>query len=112
MEKIPAAPHNKIESSHERILSREKILEALEQFAEGAIPVRELSDEKGIYLLEVQQPGEKPGEITEHCYIRKGGPQNGTRSEETKINVAYYQDGMPVGGSSVAALNEETGEWV
>jgi hypothetical protein len=109
MEKLPQ-PHS-IESKEERILSSQEVLDAISQFAEGYTPGRELSDEKGVYLREVELEGEKAGETIEYQYMRKGNHGKQNASTETAISVIYYDDGMPVGGQRVAILNEETGEW-
>ena len=103
---------NNIEKVPEPVLSKEEVMEFLGQFAEKGTVVRELSDESGLYLLEVQVAGEKEGEKTEYEYTRKGSHPNGTKATMTCISVAYYEDGIPVGGSGFADYNPETKEWV
>jgi len=112
MEKIPGPKLNKTEEAPERILSSEEVLEALSEHAEGYTLGRELSDEKGVYLREIEIKGEKEGEVTEYQYMRKGRHANHNESDKTAISVIYYEDGMPVGGERIATFNEETGEWV
>lgn len=87
------------------------MLDALSHYAEGYTLGRELSDEKGVYLREVELKGEKEGETTEYQYMRKGTHGNQNASAETMISVIYYEDGVPVGGDRVAVLDEMTGEW-
>ncbi len=104
-------PTNIPERSPEKILSSEEVLQALSLYAEGYTLGRELSDEKGVYLREVEVKGEREGEMTEYLYMRKGS-YGMNQSDVTAISVTYYQDGMPVGGERVAVFNEETSEWV
>lgn len=107
----PPQPRN-IEGKEEKILSSQEVLNALSIYAEGCTPTRELSDEKGVYLLEVEIAGEREGEKTEYQYKRKGIHSNqNTSSEGSVISAIYYQDGIPVGGEKVAILDEQTGEW-
>lgn len=112
MERFPEKGSGKVESSSERILSKEMVVQALERYAgKDTVPVCELSDEKGLYLLEVEKPGEAAGETTQYYYIRKGRHGNHNESSETKIAVTYYQDETPISGHDIATLDEETGEW-
>lgn len=69
---------------------------------------RKFEDERGLYFLEVSAPGEKEGEMTEYLYMRKGKYQQG-QSLTTEITVTYYEDDMPVGGTSAARYVD--GEW-
>ncbi len=94
----------------EHVLSREEVLEAITQHVEGYTIERELSDAEGVYLLEARVVGEKPGEVTEYRYQRKG-EFGRNQSLQTAIHVAYYEDDMPVGGTTIANYNETTGEW-
>ena len=100
------------EKAPEPVLSKEEVLEYIERFAEKGTVVRELSDEIGLYLLEVHVVGEKPGEITEYEYTRKGRVQNGSIAPSTSISVAYYEEGIPVGGSGFADYDSEKKDWV
>ncbi len=94
-----------------KILSREEVLKAISEHVEGYTLSRELSDEKGVYLREVEVAGEKEGEVTEYQYMRKGRHSNHNESDQTAISVIYYRDGVPVGGERIAVFSEETGEW-
>lgn len=109
MEK-PPQPRS-IESKEEKILSSQEVLDVLSLFVEGYTLGRELSDERGVYLREVELEGEKVGETIEYQYMRKGNHGKQNASTETAISAIYYDDGIPVGGKRVAILNEETGEW-
>ena len=95
----------------ERILSKEDVMEAISRYAENATLVRELSDEQGLYLLDVKIEGEKPGETTQYEYMRKGRFLNQNQASETAIHKVYYEDEMPVGGEKVAVYKSESGEW-
>lgn len=97
---------------NERVPSSEEILAAISEHAEGYTVRRELSDEKGVYLLEVEIKGED-GEIAEeYQYVRKGGPRSyNPEYDETKIVCVRFHEGMPVGGEKVAVFNDQTGEW-
>jgi hypothetical protein len=103
---------NFIEKGPEQILSKEEVLEAISRYAENAEIVRELSDENGLYLLEAKILGEKPGEITQFEYMRKGTFPNHNESVETAIHKVFYENEIPVGGESVAVFKPETGEWI
>lgn len=102
---------NPIEKGPERILSKEEVMEVISRYAENAEMVRELSDEQGLYLLEVKVPGEKEGETTQYEYMRKGRFPNHNEASETALHKVYYDGEMPVGGDKVAIYNPETGEW-
>lgn len=109
MEKFPSPPTPKQESKEsERVLSREEVLEAIGQHVEDYAIERELSDEEGVYLLEARVAGEKPGEVTEYRYHREGASG---RSLQTVIYVTYYENDIPVGGTTVANYNKKTGVW-
>lgn len=93
----------------EKFLTKEEIL-ALIPNAEGGVVARELSDEEGIYLLDVRFEGEKPGEVTEYSYARKGSWTE-SKSVATRIDIAYYEDEVPMGGKSFARFDEGSKEW-
>lgn len=71
---------------------------------------RELRDERGLYVLELELAGEKPGETIEYSYQRKGSWRE-SGSLTTRIDVTYFQDGDPISGERIATFNEATGEW-
>ena len=98
-----------IEKGPERLPTRDEVLEVIGKLAENAQVVRELSDERGLYLLEAEVAGEKPGEIIEYGYLRKGQSPGHPNAAETAIHLTYYQDGMPTGGYRVAYL--DNGVW-
>ena len=102
---------NFIEKGPERILTKEEVMEVISRYAENATLIRELSDEQGLYLLEVKIDSEKPGEMTLYRYSRKGIFQNHNEASETALHIVWYQDEIPIGGDKIAVYNPETGEW-
>ncbi len=102
---------NSIENSREKIPTEQEVLEVISRFAENATFVRELSDNNGLYLLEVKVESEKPGEFTEYQYIRKGIFPNRNQALETTVYATYYQDGIPISGHNVAHFDPETEGW-
>lgn len=99
------------EKSIEHIPTKEEVLLEIAKHCENPTVKRELSDEKGVYLLEVEIPGAKPGETTEYIYQRKGEFPNGSKAMADVLNVTYFEDGMPVGGESVSTYNPDTKKW-
>ena len=94
----------------EKPLTKEEVIAALDRHVQNYTVQRELSDAEGVYIFEVIIPGEKEGEVTEYTYQRKG--VFGTnQSSTTTVSVAYYEDGMPVGGKTLANYDEKTGLW-
>jgi len=83
----------------------------LSQYAERYTLGRELTDDKGVYLREIEVEGETIAETIEYQYIRRGDHGNQNASAKTMISVIYYDDGKPVGGRVLSVLDEETGEW-
>lgn len=69
---------------------------------------RQLEDERGLYLLEVVVPGEQEGETTEYAYMRKGHYKEG-ESSATEIHVTYYENEIPISGTSAARYID--GKW-
>lgn len=65
-------------------------------------------DEKGVYRLDVTIPGNLEGEITEYSYMRSGKYPEGS-CMTTEIYVNYYENDIPVGGTSAARLID--GKW-
>ena len=70
---------------------------------------RLLKDEKGVYLWDVEVEGEKPGETTEYSYQREGNFKEGSANMST-IQATFYENGVPVGGKTVADFVD--GKWV
>ena len=103
---------NSIEGGPERILTKAEVVEVMVRYAENGTVARELYDEQdGLYLLEIKVEGKKAGESTEYTYRRKGTfGKNATLT--THIDVAYYEDNIPVGGSNISEFDYETGEWL
>lgn len=94
------------------IFSRERIIEELARFAEGATFLRELSDADGLYLFEMTIPGKKEGETVVFTYQRKGTFPNSVSSSASTIN---RSDVDATGGvdwsETIAELNPATNEW-
>ncbi|MFA5791437.1 MAG: hypothetical protein WC884_00145 [Candidatus Paceibacterota bacterium] len=99
------------EKSPDHILSREEVIEVLSRYAERGVITRELSNEDGIYLLEMTTEGPQVGETTEFTYRRMGTYPNKIQSPETLIEAAYYQDGFPISADTLATYNPQTGTW-
>lgn len=51
---------NSIEKGPEMIPTKEEVMEIISRFEKNTAFVRELSDEQGLYLLEVQVEGKEP----------------------------------------------------
>ncbi len=101
------------EAARETIRTREEVLAlilphikdvASVEDLEGKV-VRALSDDKGLYFLELQTEGENPGDMNEYQYMRAGNGVN--MATETRIDVVYYVDGMPCGSDQLARFDEE-----
>lgn len=91
----------------EHSLTFEEVLSAFEQvigLGKIYLITKTLDDDKGLYELEIGIAGDVEGEKTEYEYRRKFGV-----SQIPEIHVAYYEDGDPVGGTSVARYID--GEW-
>lgn len=75
MEKPPSVRATQ-EASAEYVPTREEIFAQINKFCECATAevVQELSDEKGIYRLEVWGPTHDDGTRTMYGYLRTGGP--------------------------------------
>ena len=102
---------NSFEGGPEHIPTKEEVMAVIGRFAENPVFVRELSDEQGIYLLELKTEGEKPGETTRYVYVRKGSFSTGERSSGTVIYVAYYKDEVPLGGHDISNFDYDSGRW-
>ncbi|KKP64942.1 MAG: hypothetical protein UR62_C0003G0021 [Candidatus Nomurabacteria bacterium GW2011_GWF2_35_12] len=101
---------NPLEKGPEKILTKEEVLRVISRFLENSTVTRELSDDKGLYLLETQVAEEEQKEIIEYQYMRKGRFGK-NQSSDTSIYIVYYQNGVPTGGNIVAIYNPKTEEW-
>ena len=101
------------EMNPEHIPNAQEIYSVLREIkVKGFTETRRLEDEKGIYILEVVSPGKLKGETTGYEYMRKGRyPQLGEQvgASATAISVVYYENGDPVGGTTVAEYID--GNW-
>lgn len=102
---------NKKEQGIEGIPSRENIIAQIQKHHKGATVLRELSDGKGIYLLEVSESGEKAGESTLYLYQRIGNFGKNAAAK-TVIEKIYFKNDIPYGGDIIAEYDEATGEWI
>jgi hypothetical protein len=82
-------------------------------FPEGVFmrEVRSLSDEYGLYLLEVRSvPEGDADDAMELTYMRKGSFPEGS-STKTRIDVVYYNvEGVPTGGRALKTF--ENNQWI
>lgn len=100
------------ESHAEKIHTKEEVLAVITPHIEGPHTIaRELRDEKGLYLLEVNVEGAASGEIVEYGYMRKGRHGNNNEASEDRIDITYYQNGIPISGESFAHFNTESRAW-
>ena len=95
------------ETKVEHIPSKEEVLGQLRdiigtEFKETRTKV----DDKGLFLLEVEVAGEKEGHVTEYSYRRDVSPNKKREGENApkyhSIDIVYYEEGMPAGGTDVA----------
>ena len=94
-----------------RIFTREEILSEITHHCKNFTVKRELSNEDGIYLLEVEEKGHAPGDDVEYIYQREGVFPNKNESS-TLIHVIYSKGGVPVSGYNVSEYDPKTREWV
>ncbi len=108
----PDAPQEVMDSLEktEHIPTEKEVRGILQELIAGPYTVeRKCSDGKGLYLLDVRVSGDEEGEAVEYSYMRKGRYPEGQASN-TRIDIVYYQDGVPVGGDGpVAELDD--GKW-
>jgi len=95
----------------EYIPSKEEVLSEIAAHCEKYEIKRELSDDTGVYLLEVVKEGGTEKQSTVYTYQRKGSFPNGSESIATVIHVAHYRDGTPVGGDIVSEYNPQAKKW-
>jgi hypothetical protein len=100
---------NSSETESEHVPTIEEVQAVLKELiGDQYTEVRRGEDERGLYLLDVTIPGEKDGELTGYEYMRAGRYPEGN-ALETAIEIVYYENEIPVGGTIAAKyLN---GEW-
>lgn len=92
-----------IENSNEKFPNEREVLNLFEDIIGGDFEiVRNLEDENGLYLLEVESKDEA-GDKVLHTYMRAGSYPEGS-SLESRIDVVFYSGDIPVGGRSVIKL--------
>jgi hypothetical protein len=104
MEKMPTTENQEIIPTPEEI---ESVFHELIGGEKAWSETKRLEDDKGLYCLEVEIQGED-GTVTEYGYMRKGCFGR-NQSSATEITATYYQDGMPISGTTVATLID--GKW-
>lgn len=95
-------PPQSAEKAVEHIHSKQEVQDLLKQFITGEF--RELQsseDQDGLYFFNVEVAGELPGETVEYVYIRKTADKNPSTAVTT-LQVAFYEEGVPVGGKTIA----------
>lgn len=99
------------ETARERIPTVDEVRGAMrEWFVKGeGKETDERSDADGVWLLEIQVEGPKPGEVTEYTY-RRAGTFGRNKHARTTVEAVFYEDGIPVGGETVG--NFIRGVWV
>ena len=97
------------ENASEKILNEREVFNVLDEIIDGDFEIlRNLSDEHGLYILEVQTIDEA-GDVVMYIYTRTGRHPEG-ESTSTRIDVAYFSDGIPVGGEMLKKFEE--GAWI
>ncbi len=108
---------NRGETGPEHIPSREEILAKIGTRCERPEVLRERTDSKGIFLLEVCSAGEDPKEATIYVYQRKKSSADRENPNNdvgimTTLGAYYYHDGECCSGDTIANYDSETNEWV
>ena len=101
---------NNFEKKVESIPTPEEVKSVFEQLVgeKNYEDRRKLEDEQGLYLWEIVIPTEDGS--MEYSYMRKGRHAEGGEASATAVHVTFFdEDGMPVGGHSVAKYID--GEW-
>lgn len=101
---------NPFETDPEHVPTAEEVHSVFKELiAKEYKETRRREDEKGLYLLEVVAAGNSESESTEYAYMRKGRYPEGQISA-TEIHVTYYENEMPISGTSAARYVD--GKWV
>lgn len=89
------------ENQGEKIPTKEDILNIIQEHFEGLEyeVSRELSDDGGVYLLEIITKVDSDGYTREYTYSRKSLKTG--EELEPKVYVAYMEDDIPVGGEEI-----------
>lgn len=97
-----------LEQAPEHIPSAEEVRGLFAKLLDGKAytETKRLEDERGLYRFDVTV---KSGSA-EYSYMRKGAYPGAGWSADTVINVIFYEEGMPISGSSVAKC--ENGHWI
>jgi hypothetical protein len=112
-------PRNNPEHKAEKIRSKEEILSLITERIPGLPSIEEskgnitrvLEDTKGIYLLELEVSGSMPGQVHQYRYMRKGDHDNRNFTQESRIDVVLYEDGIPITSDQLATFDGATQSW-
>lgn len=111
---------NKIEDKEdiEKFPTKEEVIAFVESIPGIRNPkiVKELFDEKGIYLLNLITDVDNLGETVLCEYVRKRTSGIDSKDDRigsiaTKLDLVYYQNGQIYDGVEYAEYNEEIGGW-
>lgn len=105
-ESFPIPPT--VETSPERILSREEILSQIRSWCENFEMERELVDADGIYLLEVKASDNSRRYVYQRRKLLPGQPQ-GVESAGTTIRSEDLDDGY---SRTLADYDPQTDTWI
>ncbi len=107
-----------IEGPRESFPTKEDVVSLVESIPEIKNPkiIKELIDDKGVYLLEFSAKGNEEGESLLVQYVRKRSSRVESKDDRvgsisTKIDIIYYKDGQIYDGVEYAEYNEKTGKW-
>ena len=100
----------------EKMPTKEEIVAIVESVTGLINPkiTREESDENGLVILEIETPGDGPGEIKSYEYVRKVAynEEIGHGASESRISIAYYDErGIPFTGHNFAMYHHDKDEW-
>lgn len=93
------------ELKSEHFPSKEIVLDGISKHAEGLEldVTKELSDDTGVYFLEMTSRNpDSEGYTREYAYSRKSLKTG--EGLPPKVYVAYFKDGIPVGGGEVCSF--------
>jgi hypothetical protein len=97
------------ENTAEKIHNEREVLNMFEEIIDGDFEIlRNLEDESGLYILEVQSRDEE-GDLVQHNYMRAGTYAEGFAAETT-IDVVFHMGDMPCGGHAVRKYRD--GTWI
>jgi hypothetical protein len=118
MEEPPKNKKENKEGGVEKFPTKEEIISFIDSIPGLKNPqlVNELSDEKGLYSLNILCEGDNTGETILCEYTRRRtsrliSENDRIGSQATKVDLVYYQNGQIYDGVEYAEYNEQTGDW-